>query len=37
MYRSGAGRRRLSTQEQMSELFVIVETGPYPEVDGVVR
>ena len=36
-HRSGAGRRRLSTQEQMSELSVIVETGPYPEVDGVVR
>ena len=29
--------RRLLTQEQMSELSVIVETGPYPEVDGVVR
>jgi transposase len=25
------------TQEQMSELSVIVETGPDPEVDGVVR
>ena len=36
-HRSGAGRRRLSTQEQMSELSVIVETSPYPEVDGVVR
>ena len=36
-HRSGAGRRRLSTQEQMSELSVIVETGPYPEVDDVVR
>ena len=29
--------RRLLTQEQMSELSVIVETGPDPEVDGVVR
>ena len=29
--------RRLLTQEQMSELSVIVETSPYPEVDGVVR
>ena len=36
-HRSGAGRRRLLTQEQMSELSVIVETGPDPEVDGVVR
>ena len=36
-HRSSAGRRRLLTQEQMSELSVIVETGPDPEVDGVVR
>ena len=36
-HRSGAGRRRLLTPEQMSELSVIVETGPDPEVDGVVR
>ena len=36
-HRSGAGRRRLLTQEQMSELSVIVETGPDPELDGVVR
>jgi len=36
-HRSGAGRPRLLTQEQMSELCVIVETGPDPEVDGVVR
>ncbi len=36
-HRSGAGRPRLLTQEQMSELSVIVETGPDPEVDGVVR
>jgi putative transposase len=36
-HRSGAGRPRLLTAEQMSELSVIVETGPDPEVDGVVR
>jgi transposase len=36
-HRSGAGRPRLLTQEQMSELSVIVDTGPDPEVDGVVR
>jgi transposase len=36
-HRAGAGRPRLLTQEQMSELSVIVETGPDPEVDGVVR
>ena len=36
-HRSGAGRPRLLTQEQMSELSVIVETGPDPEADGVVR
>ena len=36
-HRSGAGRPRLLTQEQMSELSAIVETGPDPEVDGVVR
>ncbi len=36
-HRSGAGRPRLLTQEQMSELSVIVETGPDPAVDGVVR
>ena len=35
-HRSGAGRPRLLTQEQMSELSAIVETGPDPEVDGVV-
>ncbi len=35
--RSGAGRRRLLTDEQMQELSVIVETGPDPERDGVVR
>jgi len=35
--RSGAGRPRLLTAKQMSELSVIVETGPDPEVDGVVR
>ncbi len=36
-HRSGAGRRRLLSHEQMDELSVIVETGPDPEVDGVVR
>jgi transposase len=36
-HRSGAGRPRLLTQAQMSELSMIVETGPDPEVDGVVR
>ena len=35
--RSGAGRLRLLTDEQMGELSVIVETGPDPEIDGVVR
>ena len=36
-HRSGAGRPRFLTQEQMREFSVIVETGPDPEVDGVVR
>ena len=37
-HRSGAGRGpRLLTQQQMSELSAIVETGSDPEVDGVVR
>jgi transposase len=36
-HRSGAGRPRLLTAEQMGELSAIVETGPDPEVDGVVR
>ncbi len=35
--RSGAGRRRLLTAAQMRELSVIVETGPDPAIDGVVR
>ncbi len=35
--RSGAGRRRLLTAAQMGELSVIVETGPDPAIDGVVR
>ncbi len=35
--RAGAGRPRLLSDEQMSELSEIVETGPDPEVDGVVR
>ena len=36
-HRSGAGRRRRLTPEQMSELSMIVETGPDPATDGVVR
>ena len=36
-HRSGAGRPRLLTDAQMGELSVIVETGPDPEIDGVVR
>ena len=36
-HRCGAGRPRLLMHEQMSELSVIVEIGPDPEVDGVVR
>ena len=35
--RAGAGRRRLLTEEQMRELSAIVETGPDPAIDGVVR
>jgi len=35
--RPDAGRRRRLTDEQMHELSVIVETGPDPAVDGVVR
>ncbi len=35
--RAGAGRRRLLTDAQMGELSVIVETGPDPAIDGVVR
>ena len=35
--RAGAGRPRLLTDEQMRELSVIVETGPDPAIDGVVR
>ena len=35
--RAGAGRPRLLSDEQMGELSVIVETGPDPAVDGVVR
>ena len=35
--RAGAGRRRLLTDAQMAELSVIVETGPDPAIDGVVR
>ena len=36
-HRSGAGRPRLLTDEQMGELSAIVEVGPDPEIDGVVR
>ena len=35
--RAGAGRPRLLTDAQMDELSVIVETGPDPAIDGVVR
>ncbi len=35
--RAGAGRPRLLSDEQMGELSVIVETGPDPAIDGVVR
>ena len=36
-HRSGAGRPRRLTEAQMGELSEIVETGPDPAVDGVVR
>ena len=36
-HRSSAGRPRRLTEDQMRELSEIVETGPDPEVDGVVR
>lgn len=35
--RKGAGRPRMLSDEQMKELGEIVETGPDPAVDGVVR
>ncbi len=35
--RKGAGRRRFLSDRQMKELGEIVETGPDPAVDGVVR
>ena len=35
--RSGSGRKRWLNDAQMSELSQIVETGPDPAVDGVVR
>ena len=35
--RAGAGRPRRLSDEQMGALSVIVETGPDPVVDGVVR
>lgn len=36
-HRAGAGRPRRLTEAQMGELSEIVETGPDPKVDGVVR
>ena len=35
--KEGAGRPRLITDEQMLELAKIIEAGPDPEIDGVVR
>ena len=35
--KEGAGRPRLITDEQMQELARIVEAGPDPQIDGVVR
>lgn len=35
--RAGAGRRRRLSEARMQELAEIVETGPDPKVDGVVR
>ncbi len=35
--KQGAGRPRLITDEQMQELARIVEAGPDPQIDGVVR
>jgi transposase len=35
--RAGAGRQRWLSEAQMAELSQIVESGPDPEVDGVVR
>ena len=35
--RAGSGRPRLLSDTQMAELSEIVETGPDPKVDGVVR
>jgi len=35
--RAGAGRPRRLTEAQMQELSTIVETGPDPVIDGVVR
>jgi len=35
--RKGAGRRRQLSDDQMQALAAIVETGPDPSVDGVVR
>jgi transposase len=35
--KEGAGRPRLITDEQMQKLARIVEAGPDPQIDGVVR
>ena len=35
--KEGVGRPRLITDEQMLELAKIIEAGPDPEIDGVVR
>ena len=35
--KEGAGRPRLITDEQMQELARIIEAGPDPQNDGVVR
>ena len=35
--KEGAGRPRLITDEQMQELAKIIEAGPDPQIDGVVR
>ena len=35
--KEGSGRPRLITDEQMQELARIIEAGPDPQIDGVVR
>ena len=37
LHRKGAGRRSFLTEAQKAELGTIVETGPDPVIDGVVR